>query len=161
MRKYMHTYVKTKSNQRSLLCTNIYASTCYKVFVRLIALSLYNKVAFGKFHKRHRMLGDISQCMGRTKSASPMKLSNLASLGPVLLRTGQKGLSGANALDRAVWDEFHGRQDELIPESEGLLSLLLTGQTDAPVEVQPEVIKVLRAPQGPTESTASVKVRRG
>lgn len=36
----------------------------------------------------------------------------------------------------------------------------MTGVLDTPIEVQPDG-KVLRVPEGPTESTASVKVRRG
>lgn len=127
----------------------------------LVLLNLYEKIPFGMFHHGNPVLIDIASKMGRTPGSVAMKLSNLASLDARLAARGIKGLSGASALDRAVWDEFHERQGELIPESEGLLSLLLTGQTDAPVEVQPEVINVLRVPEGPTESTASVKVRRG
>lgn len=126
----------------------------------LIALNLYHKVAFGKFHKRNKMLVDISRRMGRTDSALPMKLSNLASLDPEFLKTGRKGLPGASDFDRAMWAEYHANLNELAPESEALLAQLLTGNADTPIEVQPNG-KVLPVPEGPTESTASVKVRRG
>ncbi|MBS1944467.1 MAG: HNH endonuclease [Bacteroidetes bacterium] len=126
----------------------------------LIALNLYHKVAFGKFHKRNKMLVDISRRMGRTDSALPMKLSNLASLDPEFLKTGRKGLPGASDFDRTMWAEYHTNLNELAPESEALLAQLLTGDADTPIEVQPNG-KVLPVPEGPTESTASVKVRRG
>jgi putative restriction endonuclease len=126
----------------------------------LIALNLYHKVAFGKFHAKNKMLVDISLRMGRKPSALPMKLSNLASIDPEFRRTGRKGLEGASEFDRAMWAEYHANLNELAPESEALLAQLITGDADAPIEVQPDG-KVLRAPEGPTESTASVKVRRG
>ena len=126
----------------------------------LIALNLYHKVAFGKFHAKNKMLVDISQRMGRTDSALPMKLSNLASIDPEFLKTGRKGLPGASNFDRKMWTEYHEDLNELAPESEALLAQLVTGNAETPVEVQPDG-KVLQLPQGPTESTASVKARRG
>lgn len=126
----------------------------------LIALNLYHKVAFGKFHAKNKMLVDISRRIGRTDSALPMKLSNLASLDPEFLKTGRKGLPGASDFDRAMWAEYHANLNDLAPESEALLAQLLTGDADTPIEVQPNG-KVLPVPEGPTESTASVKVRRG
>lgn len=126
----------------------------------LIALNLYHKVSFGKFHAKNKMLVDISRRMGRTDSALPMKLSNLASIDPEFRKTGRKGLEGASDFDRAMWAEYHANLNELAPEGEALLAQLITGDAEAPIEVQPDG-KVLRLPTGPTETTASVKVRRG
>lgn len=126
----------------------------------LVALNLYHKVSFGMFHAKNKMLVDISRRMGRTDSALPMKLSNLASIDPEFLKTGRKGLDGASEFDRAMWAEYHANVNELAPEGEALLAQLMTGDADTPIEVQPDG-KVLRVPEGPTESTASVKVRRG
>ncbi len=127
----------------------------------LILLNLYEKIPFGKFDQSNPVLIQIAERMGRTPGSIAMKLSNLASLDARLAARGIKGLSGASALDRAVWSEFHEQHETLAPESEGLLATLLTGNADSPIEVQPEVITVLHVPEGPTESTASVKVRRG
>ncbi len=126
----------------------------------LITLNLYHKVAFGKFHAQNKMLVDISRRMGRTDAALPMKLTNLASIDPEFLKTGRKGLPGASEFDRAMWVEYHTNLNDLAPESEALLAQLMTGDADAPIEVQPDG-KVLRVPEGPTESTVSVNVRRG
>ncbi|MBK9289278.1 MAG: HNH endonuclease [Flavobacteriales bacterium] len=89
-----------------------------------------------------------------------MKLTNLASIDPEFRKTGRKGLEGASEFDRAMWAEYHANLNELAPESEALLAELMTGDADAPIEVQPDGT-VLRVPEGPTEGTASVKVRRG
>ena len=59
-----------------------------------------------------------------------------------------------------MWAEYHSNLNELAPEGEALLAQLMTGDADAPIEVQPDG-KVQRVPEGPTEGTASVKVRRG
>ncbi len=126
----------------------------------LIALNLYHKVSFGMFHAKNKMLVEISERMGRKPSALPMKLSNLASIDPEFRKTGRKGLDGASEFDRAMWAEYHANLNELAPESEALLAELMTGDAEAPIEVQPDG-RVLRAPEGPTESTASVTVRRG
>ncbi len=126
----------------------------------LIALNLYHKVAFGKFHAKNKMLVDISERMGRKPSALPMKLSNLASIDPEFRKTGRKGLKGASEFDRAMWAEYHANLNDLAPEGEALLAELMTGDADSPIEVQPDG-KVLRVPEGSTEGTASVKVRRG
>lgn len=106
------------------------------------------------------MLVEISERMGRKPSALPMKLSNLASIDPEFRKTGRKGLEGASEFDRAMWAEYHANLNELAPEGEALLAQLMTGDADTPIEVLPDG-KVLRVPEGPTESTASVKVRRG
>ena len=90
-----------------------------------------------------------------------MKLSNLASLDASLAARGIKGLTGASALDRQIWDEYHQQHEELAPQSEALLSALLTGDSDAEIEVTTDSIDVLRPPVGPTEMIVNTKVRRG
>jgi len=127
----------------------------------LILLNLYEKIPFGKFDQGNPVLVDVARRMERTPGSVAMKLSNLASLDARLAARGIKGLSGASALDRAVWTEFHAQHEALAPESEALLAELLTGDADSPIEVQPEAIMMLRVPEGLTEGTASVKVRRG
>lgn len=127
----------------------------------LILLNLYEKIPFGQYHSRNPVLMEVAQRMGRTPASISMKLGNLGSLDPRLQARGIKGLTGASALDRVVWAEFHQEQELLIPESEALLAKLFTGNADSPVEVEPEMIHVSRVPEGPTENSASVKVRRG
>ncbi|HMN04113.1 MAG TPA: HNH endonuclease [Flavobacteriales bacterium] len=127
----------------------------------LILLNLYEKIPFGRFDQGNPVLIDVAGRMGRTPGSVAMKLSNLASLDERLQARGIKGLTGASALDRTVWGEFHAQQDVLVPESEAMLARLLTGNVDADVDVSPEKIRLPAAPVGPTESMASVTVRRG
>jgi putative restriction endonuclease len=127
----------------------------------LILLNLYEKIPFGKFHQSNPVLIDVAARMGRTPGSVAMKLSNLASLDERLAERGIKGLAGASALDRALWDEFFTYHDELAPESEALLSEMMTGNADTPIEVRPELITVLPQPEGHTEGSATVTVRRG
>jgi putative restriction endonuclease len=127
----------------------------------LVLLNLYEKIPFGKFDQGNPVLIDVAARMERTPGSVAMKLSNLASLDDRLAARGIKGLSGASALDRAVWTQFHGNYETLVPESEALLAQLITGDSDVPVEVRTDVIKVLSRPEGPTEAISEVKVRRG
>lgn len=127
----------------------------------LILLNLYEKIPFGKFDQSNPVLIDVAARMGRTPGSVAMKLSNLASLDERLAARGIKGLSGASTLDRAVWAEFFADHESLAPESEALLAELMTGNADAPIEVRPELITVQPQPEGPTESSATVTVRRG
>lgn len=72
----------------------------------LIALNLYCKLPFGKFHKTNPQIVATAEKIGRTPSALAMKLSNFASLDPIFIASGRKGLESASAADRAIWDEF-------------------------------------------------------
>src|SRR5262245_28684155 len=92
----------------------------------LVALNLYCKLPFGKFHKGNRLIIEVSQRMGRTASSLAMKLCNFASLDPVQRARGIRGLEGATKTDRAMWTEFRDRLETLGPESEQLLHDLFT-----------------------------------
>jgi len=66
-----------------------------------------------------------------------------------------------------MWNEFHSNLNELGPESEQLLHDLFTTDNDREVDflerdkVRLEPSIILTIPSGPTETTASVRVRRG
>lgn len=132
----------------------------------LIALNIYGKLPFGKLHKGNPLIIEVAGKMGRTPSSLAMKLSNFASLDPVLEARGIKGLDGATKQDRAMWDEFRGQLDTLAPESETLLHDLFTA--DATLEVDflgRDRVQLVPPPPlpplGPTEKLATVKQRRG
>ena len=72
----------------------------------VIALYLYNKLPFGLFHQRNLEVIKYSKLIGRTPSALAMKLCNLASLDPIIISSGRKGLAGASKADRLIWDEM-------------------------------------------------------
>jgi len=129
----------------------------------LIALNLYRKVLFGRLHKGNPIIIETAQKMGRTPSSLTMKLCNFASLDPALKLRGIKGLAGASALDRAVWNEFHADLNEAVPASEGALRELFGARETSELEVIPQVgVRVRkRPPSGATETMANVKLRRG
>lgn len=128
----------------------------------LVALNLYHKLTFGQMHHRQPAIVELAKKMGRGASSLAMKLSNFASLDPALKLRGIKGLSGASALDRSVWAEFHENLEEVVPASEDAFQRLFGASLEEEVEVLPtQGIRPRRVPAGATEVMANVKVRRG
>lgn len=131
----------------------------------LIALNLYGKLLFGQFHHNNPIIMDVASRMGRSPGSLAMKLSNLASLDPIQKARGIKGLSGASKQDRDMWKEFHQEIESLGPESEQLLHDLFTNDDNRELDfLERSKVRIERTrqpPSGPTETSASVKVRRG
>jgi putative restriction endonuclease len=129
----------------------------------LIALNLYHKLTFGQMHARQPAIMALAEKMGRGANSLAMKLCNLASLDPALKIRGIRGLTGASALDRSVWSEFHANLGEAAPASEEAFRNLFDADEKSAVEVTPlEGVVIRKAPpKGPTETTATVKIRRG
>src|ERR1041385_937343 len=84
----------------------------------LVALNLYHKLTFGQLHARQPAIVALSGKLERSSNSVARKLCNFASLDPALKLRGIKGLEGAGALDRTVWNEFHGNLNEIVPVSE-------------------------------------------
>lgn len=82
-----------------------------------LAFHLYCQLPFGRLHHSNPEIIALANLIGRTPSAVAMKLVNLASLDPVIVGSGRKGLSGASKLDQAVWDEFHTNWEALVMEA--------------------------------------------
>ena len=91
----------------------------------LIALSLYCKLPFGKFHQHTPLIQQAAEQMDRTPSSVAMKLSNLASLDPVITESGRRGLPSASALDKKMWGEFSSNATHWMPIIEERLDQLL------------------------------------
>ncbi len=72
----------------------------------LVAFNLYCQIPFGKLHFRNPEIIKYAAMIGRTPSALAMKLSNIASLDPAIIASGRKGLKGASASDKAMWEEM-------------------------------------------------------
>lgn len=129
----------------------------------LVALNLYHKLTFGQLHARQPAIIALAKKLDRGANSLAMKLCNLASLDPALRLRGIKGLAGASALDRTVWNDFHANLNEVVPASEDALRKLFGVDERSDLEVIPrDGIRVRkRPPTGPTEITANVKLRRG
>ena len=72
----------------------------------LVAFNLYCQMPFGKMHSRNPEIIKYAELIGRTPSALAMKLTNIASLDPAITSTGRKGLQGASAADKIMWEEM-------------------------------------------------------
>jgi len=132
-----------------------------------MALNLYCKLPFGRYDRNNPVVREVAAKMGRTANSLAMKLGNFASLDPVHQARGVKGLEGASNQDRLIWKEFHNNLQTLGPESEQLLHDLFTNENDREVDflvrdkVRLEPSSRFLAPSGPTDATATLKVRRG
>lgn len=72
----------------------------------LVAFALYCRIPFGLFHRRNPEIIRYAELIGRTPSALAMKLCNIASLDPVFIESGRKGLEGASQADQQMWDNM-------------------------------------------------------
>ena len=133
----------------------------------LIALNIYCSLPFGQLHKGNRIIIEVAAKMGRTANSLAMKLCNFAALDPVQQARGVRGLPGATKQDQMMWNEFHNQFASLGTESEQLLHDLFTHDEEKEVDLlERDKVRIvpsgkLVAPTGPTETTASVRVRRG
>src|SRR3954451_23213079 len=119
----------------------------------LIALNIYHKLTFGQMHARQPVITALAERLGRGANSVAMKLCNFASLDPALKLRGIRGLEGASALDRTVWDQFHENLDEAVPASEEALRKLFDVDEESELLVLPkEGVRVRKLPpSGPTE----------
>ncbi|MBI2511473.1 MAG: HNH endonuclease [Opitutae bacterium] len=125
-------------------------------------MNLYHKLTFGQMHARQPAIIAVAEKLGRGANSLAMKLCNFASLDPALRLRGIRGLSGASALDRAVWSEFHANLGEAAPASEEAFQRLFDPSLKEEVEVvAADGVRKRIMPQGDTERLANVKVRRG
>jgi predicted restriction endonuclease len=127
----------------------------------LIALNLYCKMLFGSFHRNNPVIKEVAGKMGRTPSSLAMKLCNFASLDPVQRARGIVGLEGASNQDRIIWSEFQANHPTLKTQSEVLMHDLFTKDETQEVDFLERNTIRLVAPTGPTETEATVKIRRG
>ena len=91
----------------------------------LVALGLYCKLPFGQFHSKQPMIIRAAEGLNRTPSSVAMKLSNLASLDPVITDSGRSGLKSASELDRRMWAHFRADPERWMPKIEAKLNELL------------------------------------
>lgn len=125
------------------------------------ALYLYFQLPFGQLHSGNPEIMKLAAQLDRTASSVAMKLANFASLDPKITGTGRKGLAGASALDREVWNEFHQDWTKLIVEA---------AQLDGEIEpdgLSPNVVRDNRVAfsfdqySGPSVTTVTIEQRVG
>jgi putative restriction endonuclease len=100
----------------------------------LVAFNLYCRIPFGKLHYRNPEIVKYAALLGRTPSALAMKLSNIASLDPAITSTGRKGLEGASAADKAMWNEMQSGWERFALQAQQALC-----DIDASIELEANV----------------------
>ncbi|MCK5354937.1 MAG: hypothetical protein KAJ63_07435, partial [Methyloprofundus sp.] len=88
----------------------------------LVAFYLYCQIPFGKLHSRNPEIIKYAALINRTPSALAMKLTNIASLDPVIISTGRKGLKGASAADKTMWQEMQQNWGNFAIESSQVIN---------------------------------------
>lgn len=122
----------------------------------LPTLHLYTQMPFGKLDARNVRVRQLARWLGRSPGSVAMKLTNLSSLDPVIAARGLRGLSGASALDRAVWAEFHSNWDAMAAESASEYARLAAENGETLEEDLPEL--ALPFLEGKTRA-ATIQVR--
>lgn len=86
----------------------------------ILALGLYFQIPFHKISSRNEQVKELARLMNRTPASVSMKMDNLARFDPTVQGKGFSSLKNGAKGDRAIWDEFFGRQ-ELLSESYSFL----------------------------------------
>jgi predicted restriction endonuclease len=135
----------------------------------IITMNLYCKLPFGQLDQRTPIIIEVANKLGRTPSSLAMKLSNFASLDPILQARGIQGLRGASKADREIWQEFDANWEELAIESEERVQELFENVIPEEYELpkkrkfnKPIPIQTPRSQStDSTEATVTVKARIG
>ncbi len=88
----------------------------------IIAFNVYCKIPFKDSKAQHPEVMKHAEIIGRSPDAFNMKIANLGSLDPRLREKNITGLPHRSKMDEQVWNEFHGNWENLIYESERLIS---------------------------------------
>lgn len=119
----------------------------------LLAFRLYCNTPFGKLHRSNPDIVALAHLLDRTPSAVAMKAVNFASLDPVLRARGIAGLGNASEQDKRLWQQFSDNPEEVAAAAEDAYEALARRDFDN-LETQQSI------PDGPTETTRPVRVRR-
>lgn len=126
----------------------------------ILAINLYSKLPFGKFHKNNTEVIALAHLIGRTPSSVGLKLGNLASFDPMLQARGIKGASNSSKLDRLVWDEFYGNIDTVAFESELLRAKKELRDVSDILASEPELNRILSMEGKEREQLVKVRVNQ-
>lgn len=88
----------------------------------ILVLGLYLRLPFGQFHHSNPQVIKMANLIGRTPSSVAMRLSNYASLDPMLQARGVVGLPGGAGRCRVFWDRFSDDKESLVFECEKILA---------------------------------------
>lgn len=90
----------------------------------VLALALYFRTQFGRITSTNPDIISLAKLMGRTPGSVAMKMCNLASCDPTLLKSGRTGLTNCSKMDRSVFKEYSDDLETLAFEEKQLRSEL-------------------------------------
>jgi len=120
----------------------------------IVAFNLYCRTQFGRIHKSNPDIIELAKNIGRTPSATAMKMVNFASLDPFHQGRNVKGLQHIGKQDKQIWEEFHKDWEGLAFESQQSLARL-NKKTDEDYALDVLFIE----PDIPTEDRKITRVR--
>lgn len=88
----------------------------------ILTLNLYSKITFGQMNNSNKQVHELAKLIGRTSGAVVRRLANFASMDPVQIKRGIKGLPNAGGLAEKIWNEFYNNWDKMFEESDELLA---------------------------------------
>lgn len=91
----------------------------------ILALFLYYQLPFGRLHARNPLIINWAEIINRNANSLAMKLVNFASLDPVIIASGRKGMGNTSSLDREIWEFYNNRLDLLNTEAELILKKIV------------------------------------
>ncbi len=90
----------------------------------IVAFNLYCKTPFTKINASNKAVKELAPILGRSASSVALKLANFARLDPALKGRNISGMRHGSKGEIEVWGEFYGNWEDLIYQSELLLSQL-------------------------------------
>ncbi|NNP67204.1 HNH endonuclease signature motif containing protein [Acinetobacter sp. Ac_5812] len=91
----------------------------------ILALFLYYQIPFGRLHARNPLIIKWAEIINRNANSVAMKLVNFASLDPVIIASGRKGMGNTSSLDREIWEFYNNKLDLLNTEAELILKKIV------------------------------------
>lgn len=88
----------------------------------LIALNVYFKISYSSITGSNPHIRKIAELIGRTPDAVALKMCNFGSFDPVQQARGIKGFTNSGKLDKIIFNEFINNWDDILFESEMLLT---------------------------------------
>ena len=100
----------------------------------MLALFWYYQLPFGRLHARNPLIIKWSEIINRNANALAMKLVNFASLDPVIIASGRKGMGNTSALDKEIWGFYNNKLEFLTNDAEVLLKQII-GADDKSLDI--------------------------
>lgn len=123
----------------------------------ILALYLYCQIPFAQTSSKNAEIIRLATLLGRTPSSVAKKLGNFGAFDPMLANRGVSGLTHGSKADKIIWDEFYGRWESLVAESQVLASRF--GTDSILVIDEPEEQEYIREYKGQTTKSQLLNAR--